>query len=67
MTLILWLRRKLPPGAQLSYVSPLPGNAPASYGGGVGNFAMSARLTRQDIKSNEAASLIIDVTGSRKP
>ncbi|MCI1719512.1 MAG: BatD family protein [Bacteroidales bacterium] len=58
------VKKKVTTGRATIFVSPLPGNAPASYGGGVGKFAMSARLTRQDIKSNEAASLIIDVTGS---
>ena len=58
------VKKKVTTGSATVTVSPLPGNAPASFGGGVGKFAMSARLTRTDIKSNEAASLIIDVTGS---
>jgi hypothetical protein len=58
------VKKKVTTGRATVYVSPLPGNAPASFGGGVGNFSMSARLTRQDIKSNEAASLIIDINGT---
>ncbi|HNY04998.1 MAG TPA: BatD family protein [Candidatus Egerieousia sp.] len=58
------VKKKVATGRATVYVSPLPGNAPASFGGGVGNFSMSARLTRQDIKSNEAASLIIDINGT---
>src|SRR5574344_1195385 len=58
------VKKKVTTGRATVYVSPLPGNAPASFGGGVGSFSMSARLTRQDIKSNEAASLIIDINGT---
>ncbi|MDD3911027.1 MAG: BatD family protein [Bacteroidales bacterium] len=58
------VKKKVTTGRATVYVSPLPGNAPASFGGGVGNFSMSARLTRQDIKSNEAASLVIDISGN---
>ena len=45
-------------------VGELPAGAPASFGGGVGKFSISASLSRKDIKSNEAVSLIVKVTGN---
>ena len=45
-------------------VSPLPAGAPASFGGGVGSFKMSAALTRDSLRAHDAASLRISVTGS---
>ncbi len=44
-------------------VSPLPTGAPASFAGGVGKFEISARLSKDVIKTHEAASLIVTVTG----
>ena len=46
------------------HVSALPGGAPASFGGGVGSFKMSAALTRDSLKTHDAASLRITVTGT---
>lgn len=44
-------------------VSPLPAGAPASFGGGVGEFTISAKLSRDSLKTHEAASLLITLTG----
>ena len=44
-------------------VSALPAGAPASFGGGVGEFSISARLSKDAIKIHEAASLIVTVSG----
>ena len=44
-------------------VSPLPAGAPASFGGGVGQFTISASLSKDVLKAHEAASLIITVSG----
>ena len=44
-------------------VNPLPAGQPASFGGGVGNFGISARLTTDSLKTHDAASLIITVSG----
>ena len=44
-------------------VNPLPSGQPASFGGGVGNFGISARLTTDNLKTHDAASLIITVSG----
>ncbi len=44
-------------------VAPLPAGAPASFAGGVGEFEISAKLSRDTIKTHEAASLLVTVTG----
>ena len=44
-------------------VSPLPAGAPASFSGGVGTFSISASLSKNDLKTHEAASLLVTVTG----
>ena len=45
-------------------VSPLPAGAPASFGGGVGKFSMSAKVSKDSLKTHEAASLIITLSGT---
>lgn len=45
-------------------VSPLPAGAPASFGGGVGKFSMSARMSKDSLKTHEAASLIVTISGT---
>lgn len=44
-------------------VSALPSGAPASFCGGVGEFSVSARLSKDVIKTHEAGSLIVTVSG----
>lgn len=44
-------------------VSALPAGAPASFGGGVGQFRISASLSRDSLKTHDASSLVITVTG----
>ncbi|MBR4524881.1 MAG: BatD family protein [Bacteroidales bacterium] len=46
------------------HVNALPAGAPASFGGGVGSFKMSAALTRDSLLTHDAASLRITVTGT---
>ena len=45
------------------HVRPLPAGAPSSFGGGVGNFRISATLTKDSLKTHEAASLKVTVSG----
>lgn len=58
------IRRRISTSPVKIEVSPLPANAPASFGGAVGSFSMNVKLSRDSIKSNEAASLIIDINGT---
>ena len=44
-------------------VSSLPAGAPASFSGGVGNYSISARLSKDSLKVHDAASLIVTVSG----
>lgn len=44
-------------------VSALPAGAPASFGGGVGEFSISASVSKDTVKTHEAASLIVTVSG----
>ena len=45
-------------------VAPLPAGAPASFAGGVGTFEISARLSKDVLKTHEAGSLVVTVTGT---
>ena len=49
-------------GATLN-VQALPAGAPASFGGGVGDFTVSARLSKDSLKTHDAASLLVTVSG----
>ncbi|MCQ2147839.1 MAG: BatD family protein, partial [Bacteroidales bacterium] len=44
-------------------VAKVPAGAPASYGGGVGSFTMKASLSKDSLKTHDAASLVITITG----
>ncbi len=58
------VKKKLSTGRVNVVVSELPAGAPASFGGGVGRFSISARLTKDSLVSNEAASLMVEISGS---
>jgi len=45
-------------------VRPLPAGKPASYGGGVGSFKLKAELSKDSLKTHDAASLVITVSGN---
>ena len=57
------IRKRVTTPAIKVKVNPLPAGQPASFGGGVGNFGISARLTTDNLKTHDAASLIITVSG----
>lgn len=57
------IRKRVTTPAVKVKVNPLPVGQPASFGGGVGNFGISARLTTDNLKTHDAASLIITVSG----
>lgn len=58
------IKRKITAPSVHVSVSPLPSGAPASFAGGVGEFQLSARLTKDTINANEAVSLEVSVSGS---
>ena len=45
-------------------VSPLPAGAPSTFAGGVGKFTMTAKMSKDSLKTHEAASLIITLSGT---
>lgn len=44
-------------------VSALPAGAPASFSGGVGKFSITSELTKDSLKTHDAASLVVTVSG----
>ena len=44
-------------------VKPLPAGQPATFGGGVGSFGISSRLSSDDLKTHDAGSLVITISG----
>ena len=57
------VRKKVSTGPVTVNVSPLPEGAPASFGGGVGTFSISAQISRDSLKTHEAASLLLIISG----
>lgn len=45
-------------------VRPLPSGAPTSFTGGVGNYKLDVKLSRDSLSAHEAASLIVTVSGT---
>ncbi len=44
-------------------VTALPGGAPAGFSGAVGEYSVSARISKDSLRTHDAASLIVTVTG----
>lgn len=57
------IRKRVATPSTTIKVNALPSGAPISFGGGVGVFDMSADLTRDSLKTHDAASLKITVSG----
>lgn len=57
------VRKRIATAPITIHVKDLPGGAPASFGGGVGNFSISVKASKSSLKSNEAASLIVTISG----
>ena len=58
------VRKKVSSQPVTLHVSSLPAGAPASFGGGVGKFDMKAELTRDSLKTHDAASLKVTISGT---
>ena len=56
-------RRRVTTPATTLQVSALPAGAPAGFCGGVGEFSVSASLSKDSLKTHDAASLLVTVTG----
>ena len=57
------VRKRVTSSAYTVHVKPVPAGAPASFGGGVGQFRMSASVSRDSLSTHEAASLKVTLTG----
>ena len=57
------VRKKISTNPVTVSVSPLPAGAPASFAGGVGEFRISAKVSKDTLKTHEAASLLVTVSG----
>ena len=57
------VRKKISTKPLTVSVSPLPAGAPASFAGGVGEFKISAKVSKDTLKTHEAASLQVTVSG----
>lgn len=57
------VRQKITSRSVKVNVSGLPAGAPASFGGGVGKFSISAKMDKDSLKTHEAASLVLTVSG----
>ena len=58
------IRKRISTSSIQVKVRDLPAGAPASFAGGVGDFKVSAKMSKEGIKSNEAASLIVTISGN---
>lgn len=57
------IRKRVTTPAMRIKVNPLPSGQPASFGGGVGSFGISSRLSSDDLKTHDAGSLTITISG----
>ena len=57
------IRKRVTTPQMAVHVSSLPAGAPSTFGGGVGTYTMSAKLSKDSLKAHDAASLLITVTG----
>ncbi|MCF0167565.1 MAG: protein BatD, partial [Bacteroidales bacterium] len=58
------IRKRVSTGAVTVNVKGLPAGAPASFKGGVGEYRISAQMSADSVKTNEAASLKITIAGN---
>ena len=57
------VRQRVYTTSPVLHVSALPEGAPASFGGGVGEFSVKARVSKDTLKTHDAASLIVSLSG----
>ena len=56
-------RQRVSTPAMTVKVTALPGGAPAGFSGAVGEYSVSAKLSKDVLKTHDAASLLVTVTG----
>jgi len=58
------VRKKVESKAVTITVKPLPSNPPANFKGAVGNFSFNATLDKNQVKTNDAVTLKITISGN---
>jgi len=58
------VRKRISTPAITVHVSPLPAGAPASFGGGVGEYNITAKLSKDSLKTHDAASVLVTISGN---
>ncbi|MBR4734626.1 MAG: BatD family protein, partial [Bacteroidales bacterium] len=56
-------RQRVTTPARSLQVSALPAGAPSSFAGGVGQFKINAKVSKDSLKTHDAASLVVTVSG----
>ena len=56
-------RQRVSTSAMNVKVTALPGGAPAGFSGAVGEYSVSSKLSKDALKTHDAASLLVTVTG----
>ena len=56
-------RQRVSTKAATLHVQALPAGASASFGGGVGDFSVKASLSKDSLKTHDAASLLVTISG----
>lgn len=57
------MRRRVTSDACTVKVGKLPAGAPASFGGGVGSYSLKAYVSKDSLRTHDAASLVVTVSG----
>lgn len=57
------VRKRISTPSMTVNVKSLPAGAPASFSGGVGDFDIKASLSTDQMKTNDAASLVVTISG----
>ena len=57
------IRKRVTTPAVRVKVNPLPAGQPASFGGGVGSFGISSRVSSEELKTHDAGSLVVTISG----
>ena len=57
------IRQRVSTKAATLHVQALPAGAPSSFEGGVGQFSVNARLSKDSLKTHDAASLLVTISG----
>ena len=57
------IRKRVTSESYKVHVSKLPAGAPASFGGGVGSFTIKSSLSKDSLRTHDAGSLIVTISG----